>query len=210
MALLFEHCLSPTDDELAQVRHIIETNFEPVMQKPFCDIIDGTRDDSITLLVARDSAPPGHLAGIATLTTLTSSAAIYLGYLAVETNQHNQGIGGALFRFMVDFVQAHTSTNALVWEVEAPHADPGHINNRRIRFYERLGGRVITAAPTYRMPDDQGGSGTIPLRLMWLPVRERTAPPSRAEIAAWISDIFRLFYPDQGALLAQLIAELVS
>jgi hypothetical protein len=96
--------------------------------------------------------------------------------------------------------------NALVWEVEAPEADPAHIHNRRIRFYERHGARVVRMANTYRMP--AGDDDTIPLRLMWIPVRGRTHPPDRAEVAAWIDDIYDLVYPGSEALAERLIAEL--
>lgn len=120
---------------------------------------------------------------------------------------HNQGIGGKLFDHMVEWVAGvDQSKNAIVWEVEAPEAEPDHIHNRRIRFYERHGARVVGMAHTYRMPDDKGG--VIPMRLMWIPLQGRTHPPDRDEVAAWIAGIYALVYPDSPELCAQLIAEL--
>jgi GNAT superfamily N-acetyltransferase len=209
MPVTFEHLPQPTDDDLARIQDIYESNFPPVMQKPFAVIAGGSRDGSVIVLVARDEGQPGRIVGIATLAYLPGTPTLYLGYLAVDQRLHNRGIGGQLFRFTVAFVTDHTSVETLVWEVEAPEpGDPAHIHNRRIRFYERLGAQVVTLASTYRMPDGNPGSGTIPLRLMWYPLGGRTTPPLKPEVASWIKDIYDLVYPGSEALAAQLIAEL--
>jgi len=209
MPVTFEHLPQPTDDDLARIRDIYESNFPPVMQKPFTVIAEGSRDGSVIVLVACDEGQPGRIMGIATLAQLAGTPTLYLGYLAVDQRLHNRGIGGQLFRFVVEFVTDHTSAGALVWEIEAPEqGDPMHIHNRRIRFYERLGAQVVTLASTYRMPDGNSGGGTIPLRLMWYPLHGRTAPPAKPEVASWIKDIYDLVYPGSDALAAQLIAEL--
>jgi GNAT superfamily N-acetyltransferase len=206
MPATFHHLTDPTPDEIAQIRTIYTSNFPPVMQKPFSDIEDGSRDGSVVVLVARDGDQPERITGIATLARLSRTPSLYLGYFATDQRLHNQGLGGALFDYMVAFVTAnHPDMNAVVWEVEAPEADPAHIHNRRIRFYERRGARVVRMANTYRMP---AGDDTIPLRLMWIPVRGRTHLPGCAEVAAWIDDIYDLVYPGGEALAARLIAEL--
>ncbi len=210
MPTLLEHLTTPTPDEIDQIRTIYETNFPPVMQKPFRVIADGSRDRSVTVLVARDSDQPETIIGIATLAALPRTAdALYLGYLATDPLRHNQGIGGALVDFMVAFVNqnlAHVS--AIVWEVEGPEPDRDHLHNRRVRFYERHGARVVTQVPTYRMPTGEANGDTIPLRLMWIPVQGRTRAPDRAEISAWINGIYDLVYPGDKALAGRIIAEL--
>jgi GNAT superfamily N-acetyltransferase len=207
MSITFQHLTAPTPDEIAQVRALYESNFPPVMRKPFRQIAEGSHSGDVTLLVARDDAQPDRIVGMATLAALAQTPALYLGYLATDPQLHNQGVGGALFEFVVArMADLHRDKNAMVWEVEAPEADPNHLHNRRIRFYERHGARVVRMANTYRMPDNEGGE--IPLRLMWIPLRGRTHPPDRAEVAAWITDIYALVYSDSAELCAQLIAEL--
>ena len=202
--VVFEHLTTPTTADWDQIRAIYESNFPPVMQKPFDVFLDGVPDGSIILLVARAD---GAIIGITTLARLPATPTLYLGYLAVDPVRHNNGIGGRLFEFMVAFAVRHTDVDAIVWEVEAPEpGDPAHLHNRRIRFYERHGSAVITAAPTYRMPDTEGG--TIPLRLMWLPLGARHHPPDQTEIASWIRDIYVLFYPGNEPLAEQIIAEM--
>jgi len=212
MPLIFEHLPNPTDEQLTRVRAIYESNFPLVMQKPFAIIAQGSRNGAVTLLVARDQTQPQTgepIVGIATLAHLPRTPVLYLGYFAVDLPWQNQGIGRQLFWFMVRFVTENAAVDAMVWEVEAPEpGHPAHIRNRRIRFYEQLGAQVVTLASTYRMPDNTPDGGTIPLRLMWLPMRGRQHPPDRAEVAAWISDIYDLVYPSSEGLAAQIIAEM--
>ena len=193
MPFTYERLLNPTGDELAQIKAIYDENFPPVMQKPFDVISGGSRDGSVIVLVARDADQPDRLVGIATLAALSRTATIYLGFLATDQRLHNQGIGGTLFRFMVDYVTAQTSADSLIWEVEGPEPDPAHLHNRRIRFYERQGAHVAALVPTYRMPD--GAGGTIPLRIMWLRLREDQTPPRKREVVDWINDITTWFIP---------------
>lgn len=207
MTITFHHLTAPTPGDIAQIRTVYETNFPPVMRKPFRELVDGSRTGDVILLVAREGDPPARIVGIATLAELPHTSSFYLGFLATDQMLHNQGIGGKLFDHMVEWVAGvDRSKNAIVWEVEAPEAEPDHIHNRRIRFYERHGARVVGMAHTYRMPDDKGG--VIPMRLMWIPLQGHTHPPDRDEVAAWIAGIYALVYPDSPELCAQLIAEL--
>lgn len=207
MTISFQHLTAPTPGDIAQIRALYMSNFPPVMRKPFREITDGSQTGDVTLLVAREAAPPARIVSMATLAALAETSALYLGFLATNQTLHNQGIGGALFDFMIEWVADFSrDKNAIVWEVEAPEADPGHLHNRRIRFYERHGARVVRMASTYRMPDEEGGE--IPMRLMWLPIQGRTHLPERAEVAAWIAAIFKLVYPDSSKLCTQIIAEL--
>lgn len=211
MPFTYERLHHPTGGEFDQIKLIFDTNFAPHMQKPFAMLTTGCQDGTITLLVVRDGAG-GPILGAATLTPLPDLPTLYLGYFVVDQHRHNQGIGSEFFRFMVDFINQHFEHNALVWDVEGVSLDdPAHLNSRRIRFYERLGAQVVTLAPTYRMPLhealDPNGS-TFPLRLMWLPLRGRTASPDKTEVSAWISAIHTMFYPDHRALLDQILAEL--
>ncbi len=192
MPLTFEHLTAPTDAELERIKTIFQSNFPPVMKKPFVQIEAGSRNGSVALLVMRDA---GEIVGMATLVLLTRAPILYLVYLATDQDRHNQGIGGELFDQMVRFGAEHFDTDILIWEVEAPEPDdPMHLHNRRIRFYERHGAEIIRIAENYAMPDESG-EGIIPLRLMWLPLRGRTTPPTRAEVAAFVRDTFDMFYP---------------
>lgn len=204
MTIRFEHLTHPTPGDLARVRAIYESNFPPVMQKPFRLIDEGVADGTIMLLAACDAGIP---LGFATIARLPAAQAMYLSYFAVDSAAQNQGIGSRLFQFMAETLERATQANVLVWEVEAPERDPAAIENRRIRFYERLGARIAGMAATYRMPDLEPGQ-TIPLRLMWLLLAGRTARPHRDEVAAWIQDIYDMVYPGEDDLAAAIIAEL--
>jgi GNAT superfamily N-acetyltransferase len=208
MSLYFEHLTHPTADEFDQIRQIIETNFAPFNQKPFAMITGGCQAGTVTILVARESAG-GPIRAVATFTPLPGGLpTLYLGYFVVDQHRHSQGIGSAFFGDMAAFINQHFEHNALVWDVEGLGLDdPDHLDSRRVRFYERQGAHVVTSAATYRMPLD-GDRELFPLRLMWLPLHGRTAGPDRPEVAAWLTAIFALFYPQHGALLAQIIAEL--
>lgn len=207
MLITFHHLTAPTPDEIAQVRALYESSFPPVMRKPFREIAEGSRTGEVALLVARAGNPPGRIVGMATLAALAQTSALYLGFLATDQELHNQGIGGALFDFVVEWVPTSgRDIDTMVWEVEAPEADLNHLHNRRIRFYERHGARVVRMASTYRMPAQEHDE--IPLRLMWIPLQRRIRPPDRAEVASWIAGIFALVYPDSRELCAQLITEL--
>ncbi len=215
MTTTFELLTTPTEQEFDQIRRIYEASFPLIHQKPFVDLVNGARDESITLLVVREVAdnaangPDRTITGFATLLRLPSTPTMYLVYFALDEKTRSQGTGSRFFNYMVDQMTRRLDVDALVWEVEAPETtDSKEIHQRRIRFYERLGAQIVTAALNYRMFDFEKGEGTIPLRLMWLSLPHRATPLERADVTAWIHDIYALVYQDTQWLADQMIAEI--
>lgn len=203
----FEALPAPTDHEFDQIRRIYEASFPRVHQKPFIDMVNGVRSGSITLLVVRNESRA--ITGFATLLRLPNTPTLYLVYFALDAAARSQGTGSDFFRYMVDHIARRGDVDTLVWEVEAPETDnPDEIHRRRIRFYERLGAQIVTLALNYRMVDFEKGEGTIPLRLMWLSLPNRSRPLTRADVTAWIRDIYALVYQDTQWLADQIIAEI--
>ena len=207
--ITLEQLRDPSAGDLAQVRLIYETNFTPVEQTPFSLLADWLKSDTLMLLVARARGDQ-RILGMAMLLPLQDTPSTHLMYLAVDRERHDQGIGGAFFRQMIDFLSEHTDANALFWELYPARPDqPDHIDNRRIRFYKRLGASVVTEALHYVAPNYLEG-GVIPCWLMWVPLRDRRDNLDRTEVAAWVSGLYALAYADRPELGRQIVAEIMA
>ncbi len=90
---------------------------------------------------------------------LTDRNDVLLEFLAVDGGRRSHGIGSDILRDVVTMVGG-----PIVLEVEDPTLVDTDEAQRRIRFYQRLGGVVITGAKTYGMPN-LVGVGIVP---MWL------------------------------------------
>ena len=116
----------------------------------------------------------GRLVGLAVVLPLRTASAVLLEYLAVDPLARGGGLGGELFeRVVVDLHAADSPPDGLIFEVDPPEeaaGDERQIRLRRIAFYERHGAVLITGVGTYRAPS-LTGSGEVPYRLMWRPVK---------------------------------------
>jgi ribosomal protein S18 acetylase RimI-like enzyme len=210
MPIQFERLDSPTPIQLEQIQAIYEDSFPPSEREPFADIAASMADQSLMMRVAREGDESARVMGFALVTTLPDVKLAYLPYFATHRDSRNQGVGARLFRFMVDDLARMGEWRALIWEVEPPNPDdPGDVKNRRIGFYERLGGRLITSAASYCMPDYETG-GVVPLRLMWLPLDDDDddwpETPTKSTVIAWIKSLYAHDYPGYSALCDAIIA----
>lgn len=153
--------------------------------------------------------PSGSILGFASLVRLPKAPAMYLVYLAVDDRMQGQGLGAQMFGHLAATLTASTDCNALVWEVHPPRPDdPAHNDSRRIRFYERQGAELLALGQPYQMPTPDGR--IVPMRLMWLPLRGRTTPPTKTEVIAWVAGIYAWVYPGQDDLLATITADITA
>lgn len=97
-----------------------------------------------------------------------------LWYLAVSRNDRGAGIGSEVYAEVVRRVRKEIPhASALVYEVERPEsADDGEMAGRRIRFYQRNGGFVLTGVA---YTQSVGWQAPIPMHLMVHPFRAMTA-----------------------------------
>jgi ribosomal protein S18 acetylase RimI-like enzyme len=207
MTIQFERSDTPTPSQLEQIRAIYEDSFPPSEQVPFDDIAASIAE-FLMLVVAREGDESARIMGFALVTTLPDVKLAYLPYFATHRDSRNRGIGARLFRFMVDELARLGDWRALIWEVEMPNPDdPGDVKNRRIGFYERLGGRIISSATSYCMPNLET-SGVVPSRLMWLPLGDDDWPetPTKSTVIAWIKSLYAHDYPGYAALCDEIIA----
>lgn len=204
------HLIHPNVSQIQQIQQIYESNFPASERKPFPELLYGCQSGMITLLVAEDNQPHERIVGIALLLALPDTSAMYLPYIAITRAQQNEGLGSALFRYMVSFLAQYPDhIDALVWEVEPPVLNaPRHIQNRRIHFYQRLGAQIVTEAPDYCMPNLEG-EGVVPLRLMWVAIGNHQGPTLQDTIS-WIRGIYDVAYSDYSDLCDRIIATVKS
>ena len=104
----------------------------------------------------------GETLGFAIVHRLVEPEAAFLVYLAVAPNARGKGLGAALFEEV-----ARRSRGGVVWEVDRPamasDAAERALRERRQRFFERLGGRIVFS--DYLQPALHGPS-PVPMALM--------------------------------------------
>jgi len=206
MPLLCERLAMPTHGEQQRLREIYENSFPAAERKPFEQIADGIARGAYTCMVARAHDEPNGIAAFAFTLPLPDTMAAFLEYMAVRVERHGQGIGSALFDAVIRESARHRPASQIVWEVEPPDsADPLNHSNRRLRFYERLGGRLVTLSTAYRMPDYERRTDGVPLRLMLVPME---AQPDKKTASALIKSIYDAAYSEHIALRDRILRDL--
>lgn len=122
----------------------------------------------------------GRTMGLAATHLLTSSSAAFLVYLAIASGFQGKRLGHVMFSHTAAASLDHLSAGAshppigVIWEVDslsaAPDARQQEVRQRRIRFFESLGGRVL-GRPYWQPPLD--GGPPVPMSLMFKPREEQ-------------------------------------
>src|SRR5690606_12877242 len=130
-------------------------------------------------------------------------------YIAIDKVYQGQGFGSEMFRLMVKYFHENNIADSLIWEVEPSESDdPNHVTNRRIRFYEKLGAKIIALSEVYSMPDfGTGDGGQVPLRLMQMPLSHQ---PDKAAVNSIITSIYDTAYPDYAELKNNILDKLAK
>jgi GNAT superfamily N-acetyltransferase len=197
--------LRPGDHEL------LERLYEEILQPAFAaaelqplDLFrrELTAEPRTQTVTAALSEADGSVLGCSVCDWDEASRVFLLSYLAVRPGLRAQGIGGGL---MSEVANQWVQRNALVTlaEVDDPrvhaarddHGDPV----ARLRFYERLGGRLL--AMPYTQPEVHPGTGRIPgMLLLALYVSDEATLPGPRLRSAIIGRFLAGYYAEsEGA-----------
>jgi GNAT superfamily N-acetyltransferase len=186
---------------------IYEESFASAAREPAEVILKSVREGVGLALRARDAS--GTIA-LATTHLLRAPPAVFLVYLAVAESHRGRGLGQQLLEFAWS-ESAARSRDALgmVWEVDAlpdPVRGPSQAYRRRIGFYERLGGSLLSQ-PYLQPPVD--GSTILPLQLMFRPVQD-AVPPDAETVHALIHAMYEEKYHAMNGIPADVLASLLE
>ena len=169
------YALEPVDDldpgRAGEVRRIYEDGFAPHLRADFASLTTGREDTESALALVQGGQPRGFVM----LRPLGPHGWMFLRYFVA--GQRGQGLGGIMWDQLMAWLRAGRYP-LLVWDVEDPDepgTDPAEveIRNRRIRFYERHGGRLL---PVEGYGNPHGDDWT-PMRLMAAPTPGGTERP---------------------------------
>ena len=202
-----DHVLS--DEAAKQICRIAEESFPPEEREPCQTLIKTIQEGRSILYMA--SFKKNMIRGFTKLTQLKKTNIYLMEYLAVETHCRNQGIGGKILQFIKKDLGAGKALG-LILEVEPPEKTSNgekEIRQRRIRFYPRNGAQMVLDGGTYRMPN-LAGEGSLPMHLMWLPIKEGGRPPTKLTLSELFTLIFSETYGGEPneTLLHAIIKEL--
>jgi ribosomal protein S18 acetylase RimI-like enzyme len=176
-----------------QVESIYMEAFPPSQREPFHRVVSAVNEGRRWLYCARAST---HVCGFAITMPLPGTGMHLLEYLAVAANMRNRGIGGVLVRDVLQSLRAQGTVSGIVLEVETDEEDDPveqRLRHRRIEFYRRIGATVIEGVKDYAMPDMRG-SGSLAMKLLWLPVISSASVPDGPDLEACIVSIYQHSY----------------
>lgn len=118
-----------------------------------------------------------NVVGIAVFSYVKLRRLGYIRYMAVAEEYRSQGIGSEIFDKIVCQIRRDAREHSscapvgLCWEVERVDEEASNSDSavKRVRFYERQGGRVLKVR-NYVSPPAFGGGPKLPYWLMFLPL----------------------------------------
>lgn len=154
----------------------------------------------------------GRTIAIATLHLLRDPPVAFLVYLALDEHARGRGDGGRLFEFAFGVARDATQSGeirGMVWEVEIPQRAASNVEReqreRRIRFFERHGGQLLTG-PYLQPPVDR--IAPVPMRLMYRPSDDaRIDAPATASL---IRAIYFEKYGNVNGIAHDVLGELLT
>ena len=176
-----------------QVKAIYMEAFPPSEREPFRKVVSAVNEGRRWLYCARAST---RVYGFAITVPLPGMGMHLLEYLAIGADMRNRGIGAVLVRDVLQSLRSQGTVSGIVLEVETDEeGDPVEqgIRHRRIEFYQRIGARVIEGVKNYAIPHRRG-SGSIPMKLLWLPVIPSASMPDGPDLEACIASIYQHSY----------------
>jgi GNAT superfamily N-acetyltransferase len=197
-----------SDEAAMQICRIAEESFPPEERDPCQVLIRSIQKGRCILYTASEK---NKIIGFTTLTPLRETGIYLMEYLAVDKNSRNQGIGRKILQFIKKDLSG-TKDAGLILEVEPPDEVTGaerEIRLRRIRFYLRNGARMVLDGGAYRMPN-LAGEGSLPMHLMWLPIKEGRRFPAALNPLQLFTMIFTETYPgkENEGLLNTIISKI--
>lgn len=188
-----------SDELMAKIRSLYEASFPPEELRPFEQIRDelvvpnGKRLARLIVALDGDEVP-----GISIFALFPEASLGYLWYICVDPNTRGSGVGGRLYRESLEILRRDADGlglpfKGMIFEVErlTTEAHPVYGDPfRRIRFYQRLGARLIEGYDYHQPPIPP--HGPVPLQLMFHPHGLAGAQCTSPELAGVVSDFLRL------------------
>jgi len=176
--------LTDWPDELReQSRTLYECSFPVEELRDF----DELSERKPGLIVARDE---DVLLGLSIFRALEEASLGYLWYICVDQSTRGRGVGRRLYQRTLDSLTANgNSLKGLIFEVERLDSEAHPVYGdpiRRVKFYERLGARLILGYDYWQPPIPP--HGPVPLQLMYHPLE---CQPSGEDLARIVEDFLR-------------------
>jgi GNAT superfamily N-acetyltransferase len=197
-----------SEEAKIQICRIAEASFPPEEREPCHVLIKSIQEGKGILYTAKVM---NIIRGFTKLTPLRKTRVYLMEYLAVDKSSRNQGIGAKIIQFIKQDLNTKKDTG-LILEVEPLEEVTGaekEIRQRRIGFYLRNGARMVMDGGAYRMPN-LAGEGSLPMHLMWLPIKEGRKMPAAFTLSQLFTLIFTESYPGKAneALLNTIISKI--
>ncbi len=192
-----------------QLQAIYDASFPPSERVPFDALANSIAAGREKLLIAEAG---NRVLGLAVYRFISGMRMAYLEYIAVDPTIRSQGTGTLLMDAGKADVLREPAIDGIIFEVEAPEAADGEektTRERRIAFYMRRGAVRVNDRGAYRIPDFTHPGTTLPMWLMWIPLRITEVSYPLQNTAEWIGRFFQEAY-GQGAypeIMQQIIQD---
>jgi GNAT superfamily N-acetyltransferase len=196
MANLRWFSLRDLDDwQRDSVHSMFEEAFPVWEREPFDDLVGREAAGVATPVVMVDGDQP---VGLAVTSCLDSVQWSYLEYFAVVLDRRGKGLGGHLWRAMIRDLAVRDQPSRVVLDVEDPAGVPEgspevRLRERRIRFYERQGARLLPVRD-YVVPRLDDVAGSQRALLLWAAGADDAQPPGLAELVSLLPAVYAAGY----------------
>ncbi len=184
------------ENTMAQIRKLYEMSFPPAELREFeriaGDLVSPNGERRTSLLAAIEGE---SVLGISIYAVFPRESLAYLWYLCVDPETRGAGVGGRLYRASLDQLDSDgwTDLKGMIFEVERLSSEAHPIYgdpHRRVRFYQRLGARMIEGYDYHQPPIPP--HDPVPLQLMFHPLGLRESECDSPALAVIVSDFLRL------------------
>ena len=193
---------------------LYDSEFPSTQREPRSVILETLRRaDGVVVRARQDS----NTIGLAVAHMLRHPPVLFVVYLAVAPELRSRHIGAALFEKLWEegcrrYSDEGQKAEGMVWEVNIPERATSeqelHQSRRRIAFFERLGGRLLSSA-YFQPPVDN--ITPVPMHLMFRAVPGRSLPNVAAHSAIVRALYFEKYHAANGipeAVLQHLLNEI--
>lgn len=185
-----------TERLAAQAKELYEISFPPAERHDFSRICQAEEEQDDPGRPRVLAALNGDLlVGLSIFKHLAEVSLGYLWYLCVRESTRGSGIGRRLYNRTLEALIESTQgygLKGLIFEVGRLDSEPHPIYGdpiRRIRFYERLGARLILGYDYCQPPIPP--HGPVPLQLMFHPLGLQPSECTEGELVRIVADFLR-------------------
>jgi GNAT superfamily N-acetyltransferase len=156
----------------------------------------------------------GVVVGGAMFSLLRRSGLGFVSYIFTAADTRGQGVGTWTYRRLVGALGADAAQNrqplqGVIFEVEreelAETAGEREERIRRLRFFTRMGARILTGLD-YLQPPLHAGDAPLRMHLLFDPAGSPEPLPSGDRVLSWITDAYDSIYVRGSGLEAGVVA----